>query len=309
MRVAATSISAGQLAKNNVSKNCDWPYYHVNEYVRLAEYDPNLVYVGGWFVGNYANLQIQKAIIGSAEKVIIHWYGSDTLICREFYRRGARQFIEELKSDRFVNIPANDVLKKELKEWFDLDTTEPLNVPAETTYLEMEKPKEFTVGVYMPCERLDFFQMDAVCEALAPLDAKTIFYHWLPMTQDMPKLYGQRYAGYAEYRYGLNRDEYRKTIADCSCLVRVPQHDAYSISGAEFLMAGRPVVSNQDYPLYPKLIEGEDTVDSLRAAVEKCRTLTVDKEVQEYYRDRWSPDKFKGRLEERCREKWPELTF
>lgn len=309
MKVLATSMSASQLTKNNVAVNCDWPFMHVNEYPKAAQFDPDVVYVGGFYVGHYANWQVYRAVIGDAKKVIVHWYGSDTLACKSFYDRGQRALFQELNSDRYVNVPCNDKIAGELKDWFGLEITEPLNVPAETVYLEMPKPLQFKIGVYMPCQRLDFFNAPLICEALAPLEYQTIFYHWLPMTEDLPKIFGHHYGGWGDYRYALSREEYRKTIEDCSCLVRVPVHDAYSISTAEFLMAGRPVVSQMDTPLWPSLIEGDMTPVSLREAVLKAKDLAVPKEVQMHYRDSWSPDLFKNRLLDRVHQKWPEFQW
>lgn len=310
MKVAVTSTAASQLALNNVSVPCEWEFFNVNEYVRLAEYNPDALYIGGWFVANYANWQLYRALIGDIKKVIVHWYGSDVLIAKQFHDRGQRKMFEELATDRFVNIPPNDKIKAELKEWISLDTTDPLNVPAETTYVEMPKPEQFTIGIYMPCERLDFFNFMPICDALPGTDYRVIFYHWLPMTQDLKKEYAERHLGNAEFRYGLSREQYRKTIEDCSCLLRIPFHDAYSISLAEFLMAGRPVVSQHDAPEWPSLIQGELSKESVLAALKWVEeNPDVPKTVQDYYRDRWSPDKFKSRLLNRVNSQWPEVVF
>jgi hypothetical protein len=106
------------------------------------------------------------------------------------------------------------------------------------------------------------------------------------------------------------QEEYDKTIAECSCLLRVPEHDAISISVAEFLMSGRPVISNQALPHWKTLVKGDVTAEKIVKAIKKTqRNGTVPQETSDYYRDRYDPAKYKGRLEEAARSKWPEFTF
>lgn len=305
MKIAAVSTAAQQLVLNNVTPATGFKYFDDINYIGIAEYNPDAIYFGGWFVTEYSDWSLHQSLMGDIPKVIIHWYGSDVLQCRNWRNMGQERMFEILRSDRYVHIPPNDKIKKEIEEWLELPTTSPLNVCSERLLPEIPKPDRFTVGCYMPPGRQDFFRMRSVEEAMKRAKkTEWILYHWMPPVPAIEAGNG------AQRRYALSREEYDKTLADCSCLLRIPKHDAYSISAAEFLMSGRPVISDRDLPKWPARIRGKLSDAKVAAAIAHTKTAnTVPVDVQNFYRNMFDPSKFKDRLQERCQEKWPEMVL
>lgn len=147
--------------------------------------------------------------------------------------------------------------------------------------------------------------MSVIRDAI-PLTRKTgiVFYNWLPPTQEI------EYQATCQKRYALSPAEYDQVIADTSCLLRIPIHDAYSISAAEYLMSGRPVVSDRDLPHWPAWIKGKLTNKKVAAALTEARhDGDVPEDTVKFYQDMYDPALFKGRLEERCRQRWKGFRF
>lgn len=304
-RVACVSTMAHQLALNNVAIPCGWKYFDDINYVGVAEYNPDVLYVGGWFVSEYSDLALHNSLLGDIPKVIVHWYGSDVLMCRQWKQMGERHMFEWLKDSRFVHVPPSEPIRREIEEWLGLSTTEPLNVPAERVFDRMDKPEEFFIGCYMPPNRQDFFRMPILRGALPKVkDANVVLYHFLPPIPEI--LYSEQ----CEKHFAISREEYEAIVARMSCLVRIPHHDANSISAAEFLMAGRPVISDRDLPQWPAWIKGQvDEKKVIRAINQARRDGFVPPEVSAFYRDLYDPGKFKDRLEARCQERWGDFHF
>lgn len=305
MRVAVTSSAAEQLASANIAGSTGWKFFPPSHIEEIASFNPDVIYLGGVYIGNYSDWQGYRAILGDARRVIMHWYGSDVVQVGQFHREGSTGILEWLKSDRFLHIAPSGPLRQELVETLGIETGEPINVPAEKVFGDIPLPSGFVIGCYMPPQRQKFFNLKVIDKALSPRDdLRIVFYHWLPL---MEKL---EYRGKnGEYRFGLSREEYEKTLADCSCLLRIPAHDADSISAAEFLMSGRPVVSNHDLPMWPRLVSEQMEAPALAEAVIMAKDIPVSATVREFYRDRWDPAKFKARLVERCKTKWPEVEL
>jgi len=299
MKVAVVSTQGEQSSLNNVAKPNGWRYFYASQAEDLAEYRPDVLFLGGCFISEYSDWQLYRSLIGEIPKVIVQWMGVDVWQISRFFDVGERNVMEWLKSDRFAHIPPSDNSKKELSEWVGIESSEPLNIPAEKILTEVPKPSDFVVGSYLPPGRQKFFNIDMQQRSVPKTDAKVIFYHWLP---PMEKVI---YEGHHELRYALSREEYEKTIADCSCLLRIPVRDVNSISAAEFLMSGRPVISNNDLPLWPRMLNEEMDAEAVTAVIKKvAEDGHVPAHVQEFYRNQYDPAKYVARLVERCQYKW-----
>lgn len=308
MKIAVLSTQAEQLALNNIAPFMgeNSKFFLASQIEKIAEYNADVLYLGGMYVTEFSDWQLYRAIIGDHKKVIVHWYGSDVLQAKFFHERGERELFEWLKSDKFVHVSPNGPIKGEIESELGIPTTEPLNVPAEKVYGDIPLPEEFKFGVYLPPGRMDFFNLKLMSEALSKFDHPPVtFYHWLPLLEKID------FEGPHRLAYGLSRPEYEKVLAESSCLIRMPFHDANSISAAEFLMSGRPVVSNNDYPMWPKMLNEQMDVDQIadvfKAAVET--PPIVPENVRNFYRSAYDPAKFKERLADRVREKWAGFSW
>lgn len=153
---------------------------------------------------------------------------------------------------------------------------------------------------------MDFFNLKLMDQSMERAGYPPMtFYHWLPLLEKI------EYEGQRKLAYGLSREEYEQVLAESSCLIRMPFHDANSISAAEFLMSGRPVISNHDYPMWPKLLNESMSIDEIaevfKSAMEK--PIEVPQAVREFYRSAYDPKKFKERLADRVREKWDGFSW
>lgn len=308
MKIAAFSIGCEQLTRRNVvapNAHKGWKYFHFTDYGGIAEYNAAVLWAGGGFIGNYDAWARYKAMFGDYKRIVIHWVGSDTLAAKAFWDDGQRTLFKEFHSDRFLHIPSSEGLKKELKEWFGLDSTDPLDIPAEKVFQAMPKPEKYTVGFYLPPDRAEFYNyhiMEELTQKFPDRHYRVVFYHWLPLFHEL------KLAGPYSMRFAISREQYEQVIADCSCIVRIPKHDAVSISAGEFLMAGRPFISHHDIPLWPAKLKADDlTPEAINAAILNAAGLKVPKKVQEYYRDAYDPAKYHNRVLARCLQQWPEL--
>lgn len=322
MKVACFSLSGEQLTLNNVAIPNGWRFFEHMDVRGIAEYEPDVVYVGGWFASNYIDWQIYKSMIGRCPKVIVQWFGSDVLSCKGFYDQGQREMFRQLSSDRYVNIPPTDIIKGEIETWLELETTEPLNVPAEEVFRPEDwagrpKPTKPQVAVYMPAGRQDFFRLPLIKQVVDKMpDVRFLFYHWIPEILKVEVRTGPNPTDKwspdpSDMLYGTTREDYHNVLGDSTCSLRIPIHDAHSITGAEFLMSGKPLISDRDMPRYPRQVRGKDiTVDAVVRAIRRAiEHPEVDAAVSDYYRDRWDPSKYAERVAERCRTKWEGFEF
>ena len=306
MRVAVVSHQAEQLALNNVAIPNGWKYFHATAAEDLYVYNPDFLYVHGCFIHDYGDWQLYRQLVGEAPKVVIRFAGTDSLNVSGFVEKGCTAIVDWLNQDRFLIIPPSEKVAEELKA-IGVNVVKPLNTPAQRLFEPLLKPKKFTVGVYMPPHRQDFFNIPKLKQALYTLKDKSyqcIFYHFFPLMADFT------FDGPHALRFGLTREQYEKTIGDCSCLVRMPVHDANSISTAEFLMADRPVVSINDFPHWPAMVNKDMTdkeIGELILAQKDAKP--VSSKAQEYCRTMYDPTRWRDRLEKRCRGKWEGFKF
>ena len=294
------------MALNNVAIPNGWRYFEPFDFVEMAAWNPDVLWLGGFPGLGYTDWQLHKAIIGETPRVIVQWFGSDIMACRQFYQRGQRAMFDWLNTDRFVHVPPSDEADIEIETLLGVHTCgTAYDVPAQKVLEPIPLPEKFTVGIYMPPHRLDFFNYQAVSKAMADLPhIKAIYYHWLPQVAELKP------DGRYELRYGQTPEQYQQTIADVSCLIRVPMHDAISISVAEMLMSGRPVISNQNLPEWKTLVTNPVTPEKITKAVKKVKKdMVVPARTSEYYRDRYDPAKYRKRLEEAARTKWEGFSF
>jgi hypothetical protein len=306
MRVAVVSHQAEQLALNNVAKPNGWRYFHGTSAEDLAVYDPEFLYVHGCFINDHGDWRLYQQLTGEAPKVVIRFTGTDALNVTGFVERGCTAIVTWLNQDRFLIIPPSEKVAEELRA-LGVNVVAPLNTPAQRVFDPIPRPKKFTIGVYMPPHRQDFFNIPKLTQVLYKMkddEYRAIFYHFFPLMQEFG------FDGPCELRFGLRRDQYEKTIADCSCLVRMPVHDANSISTAEFLMADRPVASINDFPRYPAMLNKKMTDDELAAVILSLKDAPpVNGEVREYCLSMYDPAKWQARLAKRCSQKWQGFKF
>lgn len=317
MKVAVTSIAAENLAKHNVSEPNGWSYWPMQSFVRVNEWNPDVLVCVGFFCDGWSDWQVHKAMFGDTRHVVINWIGTDILILKQNYEKGHKALLEWLKSDRFLHIAPTKEAMKEM-EWSGLDLHGPMDIPASKVIDPQPMPEKIRLAVYMPPARQDFYGMMLLRDVLPKFrDVDIVFYHWLPLNGKL------HYERRCETHFMLSYEEYaEKILKGCSALVRVPVHDAGSISVGEFLMAGKPVVTNQKLEKWPhstgdlyyeemgdfKIKDGAakrlekgigEIVDLLKNSKEPVSKATI-----EHYRQLYDPSVYLSKLADCTENKW-----
>jgi hypothetical protein len=268
------------------------------EDIALARGD--LLLLGGLYLDNLMVWWTYQSIFGDYDQIAIHWFGSDVAKCSKLYMDGERRIFDILRGDRFLHIPCAPHIKEELEDKLGLEPCEPLIVPAEKTLDRMPPANRFQVAVYLPSLAIDFYNSGTMVDALEAAKVKTIFYHF------MFKSYKLEFIGPHEYRYGINREEYEQVIADSAVLLRCPNHDGMSVGAAEFLMAGRPVLSTHDLPMCPKSIDLPVDKGQIKKELERVRDngSLIPEDISDEARMMFDPKHYRGGLAERVKTKW-----
>lgn len=319
MRVAVTSVGCENLAKQNVAKPNGWRYFTLHDRVRINEWNPQMIVCLGWFCAGWSDWQAHKALFGDTKRIIIHWVGTDILTVKDVYDKGHKAIVKWLNDPRFLHVAPTKEAFREL-EWTGLKLYGPIDVPAERVIEPQPMPEKVRLAVYMPPDRQDFYGIKLIFEVLSKIkDIEVVFYHWLPKTQ------GINYSRRHEELFALNRAEYEeKILSGCSALVRIPVHDAGSISVGEFLMAGKPVITNQRLPHWKYGIQGElyinqpgegftlakGAIEKFDAEVKRIVDLVrngkefVSQKTIDYYREVYDPANYAKTLSGYTQDQW-----
>lgn len=168
-------------------------------------------------------------------KKVVHWVGADIYWLRKFTYEELKNLGGALRLTA-THLVENEAAKKELQDLLGIKA-KILPIPPYNDYEPKPLPKDFKVSVFLT-EKSDFdkyakdFTMSVV-RALPHIKftaygdgAKDIFYPNL-------KCYGN-----------LSKSEWKDYVYDNSCLLRIVRHDTAPLANAEFMMAGRYVISN-----------------------------------------------------------------
>lgn len=316
MRVAVTSVASENLALHNVADPSGWKYFTLQDRVRINEWNPDAIVCLGFFCEGWSDWQAHKATFGDTRRIVMQWIGTDILTLKQLDIRGHKAIIEWLNDDRFLHVAPTKVAMKEM-EWSGLKMYGPIDVPAQNIIEPQPQPEKVRLAVYMPSTRQDFYGMMLLKDVLPKIDAEIVFYHWLPCSEEI------QYKHECETYFAMTRDDYEeKILKGCSALVRVPVHDSGSISIGEFLMAGKPVVTNQKLPKWAhttgdlyyeemgdfKIADGAaqklekgimEIIDLLKNAEKPVSQATMD-----HYRQVYDPKFYLQKLSEYSQEHW-----
>lgn len=306
MRVAATSALAEELTKTNIATALDIPFVLPSMIDDLYQINPDVVVLGGCFVREYSDLQLFRQMVGDAKKAVIVWMGFDIAHTGNFLENGERWFFDWLRDDMFCHIPVSMEVKGLLEERLNIDSVSPLSLPSEKLLDFEKKPEDFTIGFPMPAGEGEIWNKDILNKALSNVKgSRVIMFDWMP-----PFKKEEMDVEFLEFRYSMNREEYEQTIKDCSCLVRLPGHYQATPFVQDFLMSGRPVLSNYDYPNWPAKLKTGMKPQEIADVIDRSKQNgKVAKTVVAFYRSQSDPSKYRERFEQRVQEKWPEFSF
>ena len=232
-------------------------------------------------------------------KYFIHWIGTDVL-----HMRTMMPFIQaknlRLMFEKYnvTHVFQSQQLKEEMEELGFKG--EVIHLPIDATEFERSPtPKEFTVACY---------DHDGI-------DQK--WHKWLAMelTKAMPDIkwifFGNKYAvgkeGNTEF---LGRVPIKSVIEKSSMLFRFTVHDGYPVAPVEFLLSGKPVLTNVPSMLYTNYLDlgivADDKLASIKKRVydairhiQKCKPFSPAEyqRIRTHYESLMEPKSFAKKIE------------
>jgi hypothetical protein len=216
--------------------------------------------------------------------VVMHWVGSDVSYALALDRnRESKELISRPVHWAEVPWTAEELLP--LRITAELVPLAAIRVPASTPAL----PERFTVLVYLPDSRPQFYRRDLAMRLAESLPAAQFL------------VAGGRGEGCVSppnvEHLGWN-DDMSRVYERCTVLLRLPEHDGMSFMVLEALAAGRHVIWN--HPLRG-VIEVTDE-DSARAELGKLLTehenarLAVNEAGRRLVREQFAPERVRGEI-------------
>lgn len=168
-------------------------------------------------------------------KKIVHWVGADIYWLRKFSYQDLKSLGGALKlsADHLVE---NKVAQEELKDLLEIDA-EIVPIPPVNEYEAKPLPQDFKVSIFLT-DKSDF--------------DKYLKEHTLSIVRACPDIQFTAYGdGAKDIQYhnlkcvgNLSKDQWKKYVYENSCYIRIARHDTTPLASAEFMMAGRAVISN-----------------------------------------------------------------
>ena len=273
MSVALISPGAWNFA-NYLHKILECDYYPSNLCVRA---DVGILY--GVFISQRDFLTPLK----KCSRRIGVWVGTDVLQLQAL-AAAKPEAIELINA--FFNVRLADApnLKVEL-EALGVVVDGIVETPPRIVFESMPLPEIFTVGIYQPKHRPDFYNLD-FCLDVAKAMPDVEF-----------RLYGlnREFSQISDNVWDLGWINMEEEMPHLSASMRFVQHDGLGLGVIEYLMAGRRAITNQDIEMATKTeMKIENVVEQLRAWQKEKKS---NKEASSYWRDRINHEKFKSAIE------------
>lgn len=169
-------------------------------------------------------------------KKIVHFVGADIYWLRKFSVQDIREFAGALSLSTDFILCENEMAQEELKSYGIQSQVVP--IPPYSDFEVSPLSKEFSVAVLLT-DKSDF--------------DKYLKQHTLSIIKAMPDV---KFQGYGDADLGefksknfvmkgqLSRSDYEKFVMDNSAYLRLVRHDTAPMASAEFMLAGRRVISN-----------------------------------------------------------------
>lgn len=297
MKIATTSVVAHQFAQDHIARATKWPYFEDIQYADLAEYNPDILVIAGWFVEEYADWALHRTLCGDIPKIVVHWMGMDVDQVEHFHLKGERYMFQELSDPKFIHVPITAEIGKRL-EALGLTMAEPLYLPVMDARRDVPVPTEppFTVACFINPDKISQRFQTYVNSTFGKVEeVKFIFYNWMPPVGNVG------FSGYSEEKYALDYDGLNGILDKSNALLMTAECGLDITEAARYLMSGRPVISDKDLPHWAAKISSQKPrkiaglFDDLRNGI----GLLVPDHVREFYFDQFDPLKYEARILER----------
>lgn len=284
MKLAITSFSAGFHAKNNTAPIFeDVGGYYVNWH-QLKKFDEvDAIYCIGWYCTTMQALQQHLDLLRRGVPVIVHWAGSDIITTKQYGEEmDLTEMFDLLNSDHVTMTAGREIVRKEALE---LGCKKVRLCPIASRLDPKVVPFQIKAGgvidplvtVYMPPNRLEFFNFNTILEVAKKLDDIAFILYSFSSTPTQKRILPNM-SDWGK----LTDSTYVQLIEAANMHLRMVEHDGLSLSVIEHCLAGRHVICNQDYP---ELTRIPNDVDQIVGVIEEIRDLKEPRiEVSNYYR-------------------------
>ena len=258
-----------------------------------CEYSPNnlpvstdIGFMFGVFMGQWDFFTPTR----DCKRKIVTWIGTDVLQLKEMMVNHP-EVVPVLNTYMDVRLADADCLAEELTE-LGVKIDGVVETPPRHIFEPMKLPKDFTVGLYQPGTRPDFYHYDLSLEVAKKMpDTQFLCYGLYRDFNENDPSKNQ----IADNVWDLGHINVAHNIKSMSAILRFTPHDGMAIGPIEFMMAGRRAVTNQPIP---KTTHSPIDVDKAVAALTKIKTKTTpDKKASAYWRNRLNHPKWKKQME------------
>jgi glycosyltransferase involved in cell wall biosynthesis len=201
------------------------------------------LYLIGWYMkptdqGNHHPL-IMMHFNAPGVKRIIHFVGADIYWLRKFSYQSLKPLVGALKLKTDHILCETELARDELRD-FGIKA-EIVPIPSYSTWEVKPLPEKFTVSLFLT-QKSDF---DKYC-----------YEENLSIVRAMPDVDFTAYGDGGwdveypnlKHSHNLSREDWEKYVYDNSCYLRIVRHDTLPLASAEFVMAGRDVITNIPLP-------------------------------------------------------------
>lgn len=210
------------------------------------------IYMIGFYVKPSDQGNSHGQILGSfgdGVKKIIHFVGADIYWLRKFPYDALKTLSGIINMGSDVVLCENEQAQKELKDFGIKSDIVP--IPSYNDYEVKALPEIFKVSLYLT-DKSDF--------------DKYLQRHTLSIVKAMPDVQftgygdGAKDFSYPNFKHfgNMSKEKYKEYVYENSCLLRLVRHDTRALAMTDFMLAGRPVVSNIPMP-YATLIDTKGT--------------------------------------------------
>lgn len=201
------------------------------------------LYLIGWYMKPTDQGNQHPAIMMHFDKPwikkIIHFVGADIYWLRKFPYESLKSLVGALKLKADAILCETEIAREELRD-FGINA-KIVPIPSYSTWEVKTLPETFSVSVFLT-EKSDF---DKYC-----------YEHTLSIIRAMPDVQFTAYGDggfdvdYPNMKHSrnLSRENWEKYVYENSCYLRLVRHDTLPLASAEFVMAGRDVVTNIPLP-------------------------------------------------------------
>lgn len=187
------------------------------------------------YVMGYGPPDMVDAYLQGGETKIVHWIGSDVMGALGTGR---------VPPEGTIHFCDSWDLKLEL-ETLGINARVVNHFPRNRVETPLPLPPDKRVAIYIPPTRRDFFRYSLMLEVETAVRGMGWDVAWLDVTEQELLSGARNYMGLME---------------SCSAYLRCPVHDGFSHTAAEFLMAGRTVITTSERPFQVKV---DPTVESI----------------------------------------------